>query len=130
MAAPISPAPIATSAQYKQALLALRDKNLPNSHLVMLRAQCRAPESTITSTKLAEAAGFKNYNAGNLQYGTLAFNLAAYLPYQPIRRPDGTPMWWPALSYSHADSTEPDTGQFQFIMRPELVAALREMRWA
>jgi hypothetical protein len=127
---PAPPDPVATVAQYEQALLQLRDKNLPESHLAMLRAQCRAPESTITSTKLAEAAGFKNYNAANLQYGTLAFNLAAFLPFTPNKRLDGTSIWWPVLSYSSTDYTEPDTGQFQFIMRPELVKALREMRWA
>ena len=123
--------PIATVEQFKRALLALRDKNLPESHLAMLKAQCRSPEGKITSTKLAEAAGFENYNAANLQYGTLGFNLAGILSFNPERRRrDGTPMWWTALSYSEDGVAEPETGQFQFIMRPELMAALREMRWA
>lgn len=47
--------PITTVEQFKQALLVLRDKNLPDSHLAMLRAQCRAPNASISATKLAEA---------------------------------------------------------------------------
>jgi hypothetical protein len=123
--------PIATTEDFKQALLAVRDKSLPDSHLAMLRAQCRAKDCTITATKLAEAAGFDNYGLANLQYGTLAFNVAEHLGFRPqlIRR-DGTACWWTTLSYSIEGSPEPDTGHFQFVMRPELVAALREMRWA
>jgi len=121
--------PIATSEQFKAALLALRDKNLPDGHLAMLRAQGVAPKATITSTKLAEAAGYENYNAANLQYGTLAFHLAGFLGYNPPHRKDGTPMWWTTLSYCLDGNSEPETKQFQFIMRPELLVALREMRW-
>jgi hypothetical protein len=79
----------ATVEQFKRALLALRDKNLPDGHLVMLEAQGSSPNSSITSTKLAEAAGYENYNAANLQYGTLAFNLAGFLGYSPPLRKDG-----------------------------------------
>lgn len=122
-------ATIATTEQFKSALLTLRDKGLPDAHLAMLKAQCRAPNGSITSTKLAEAADYENYNAANLQYGTLAFNLAELLSYNPPKRPDGSPMWWTTLSYSIDGHTEPETGQFQFVMRPELAAALREMKW-
>ena len=121
--------PIATSEQFRKALLALRDKHLPDAHLEMLRAQGQSPSGTITSTKLAEAAGYENYNAANLQYGTLAFNLAGFLNYEPPKRHDGSPMWWTTLSYSVDGSVEPETGQFQFVMRPELLAALRDMKW-
>ena len=122
--------PIATAEQFKRALLAVRDKNLPDTHLAMLRAQCRSPNSTITATQLAQAAEYQNYNAANLQYGTLAFNLAGHLNFDPEKRPDGTPRWWTTLSYSVDGAADPETGQFQFIMRPELVVALRDMKWA
>ena len=121
---------IATAEQFKRALLAVRDKNLPDTHLAMLRAQCRSPNSTITATQLAQAAEYQNYNAANLQYGTLAFNLAGHLNFDPEKRPDGTPRWWTTLSYSVDGAADPETGQFQFIMRPELVVALRDMKWA
>ena len=122
--------PIATAKQFKRALLAVRDKNLPDTHLAMLRAQCRSPSSTITATQLAQAAKYQNYNAANLQYGTLAFNFAGHLNFAPEKRPDGTPRWWTTLSYSVDGAADPETGQFQFIMRPELVVALRDMKWA
>lgn len=121
--------PIASVEQFKRALLALRDKGLPESHLAMLKAQAKEEGATITSSKLAVAAGYENYNAANLQYGTLAFNLGAYLDYTPPKRRDGTFMWWTVLSYSVDDNPAPETGHFQFVMRPELHAALREMRW-
>ncbi|MDP3211919.1 hypothetical protein [Methylotenera sp.] len=109
--------------------MSLRDRNLPDGHLAMLRAQGLSSDGTITSTKLAEAAGYENYNAANLQYGTLASNLAVFLSYNPPRRKDGSPMWWTTLSYSVDGNVEPETGQFQFVMQSELLAALREMKW-
>jgi hypothetical protein len=122
--------PIATTQQFKCALLAVRDRNLPPVHFDMLRAQCRAQGSKITATPLAEVTKYQNYNAANLQYGTLAFNIAGQLGFSPETRPDGTPRWWTTLSYSVDGTAEPETGHFQFIMRPELVPALREMKWA
>jgi len=122
---------IATVEQFKNALLVVRDKNLPDSHFAMLRAQCRAEGSTITATQLATAAKYENYNAANLQYGTLGCNVASALGFLPtLKHPDGSPCWWTALSYADDEQSEEDTGHFQFIMRPELVQALREMRWA
>jgi hypothetical protein len=126
----LSSTPIATIEQFKWALLALRDKNLASTHLDMLRAQCRAPDSTITATQLAESAGYKNYNAANLQYGTLAFNVASHLGFAPEQRQDGTPKWWTTLSYAADTSDDAESAHFRFVMRPELVAALSEMRWA
>jgi len=123
-------APIATVEQFKRALLLVRDKGLPQSHLDMLRAQCRAPNSAITATQLADAAKYQNFNAANLQYGTLAFNIAGVLGFTPACRSDGSPRWWTTLSYSIGGAAEPDTGHFQFVMRPELIEALRSMKWA
>lgn len=122
------PKPIATAEKYKQALLALRDKNLPDSHFRMLRDQGRSPGSALTAIQLAEAAGFKNYNATNLQYGTLASNVGALIGYHPEKRPDGSDIAWPALSFTDG-AGEPETGHFVFIMQPELLEALKEMRW-
>ena len=130
MSTTTSPTAIATVEQFKRALIAVRDKRLPETHIAMLRSQCRSPNATITATRLAEAANYQNYNAANLQYGTLAFNVAGHLGFEPEKRPDGSPRWWTTLSYATDGSAEPETGQFQFIMRPELVIALREMKWA
>lgn len=121
---------IASIGQFKAALLAVRNKNLPDSHLAMLRAQGRSLEGKITATELARVASYANYNAANLQYGTLAANVAAALGFVPGTRDDGSSRWWTTLSYAEEGQAEESTGHFQFIMRPELLAALREMRWA
>ena len=123
--------PIATPEQFKKALLVLRDKHLPSSHFNMLRAQCRSPETKITSTQLAAAANYENYNAANLQYGTLAFNVAGALGFTPhAQRADGSLCWWTTLAISEENQADESTGHFQFIMRPELATALREVHWA
>ncbi|MVW64171.1 hypothetical protein GPY61_30000 [Massilia sp. NEAU-DD11] len=122
---------VASVEQYKSALLALRDKNLPSSHFAMLRAQCRAPDTAITATQLAEAVGYESYHAANLQYGTLAFNLAGILGFTPqLMHRDGSLCWWTTLSVAGEGAAYEDAQQFHFVMRPELVQALREMRWA
>jgi hypothetical protein len=123
--------PIASAEQFKTALLTLRDKNLPTSHFTMLRAQCRAPNTAITATQLAEAAGYESYHAANLQYGTMAFNLAGILGFTPqLMHRDGSLCWWTTLSVAGEGAAYEDAQQFHFVMRPELAQALREMRWA
>jgi hypothetical protein len=123
-------APIASVERFKSALLSLRDKHLPSSHFAMLRAQCRAPDATITATQLAAAADYENYNAANMQYGTLAFNLAGLLGFTPtLQRRDGSLCWWTTLSVEGEGPYE-DAPHFHFVMRPELIQALRDMRWA
>jgi hypothetical protein len=98
---------IASVEQFKAALLSLRDKHLPSSHFAMLRAQCRAPGASITATQLAEAAGYENYNAANLQYGTLAFNLAGVLGFTPqLMHRDGSLCWWTTLSVAGEDAAD------------------------
>lgn len=76
---------IAKSEQYIEALLKLRDsKRLRNTKFLdMLKTQYSMPNHTITATQLAEAVGFQNYNATNLQYGTLGKEVAGYLNYEP-----------------------------------------------
>ena len=121
--------PIATVEQFKKALLSVRDSSLPQAHLSMLQAQCQTHDHSITATKLAEAAGYENFNAANLQYGTLASKVAKHIGFTPELRKDGSPHWWTTLSYANIGITDPDSGHFLFIMRPELVQALKEMKW-
>lgn len=122
---------IATPEQFKAALLRVRDskQSFTDAQLLMLRAQCRAPDATMTATQLAEAGNFKSYSGANLQYGLLAAKVAAALSFNPDTRRDGTPMWWSTLSYNDGTSGSDDGDQFRFTMRPELVSALKEMRW-
>lgn len=108
----------------------MRDADMPERYLAMLRAQCKSAHATITATRLAEAAKFKNFNAANLHYGTLGRGIAERLGYNPPTRSDGSAMWWTTLSYSNEDGSRGEPDHFQFIMRPELVEALHSMRWA
>src|ERR1700752_615588 len=62
-------APIATTEEFKAALLATRDWiGISPTQLQMLQAQCRAPEATITALQLADQLRFKNFAAARLQY--------------------------------------------------------------
>jgi hypothetical protein len=123
--------PIASVEQYIAALLTLRDKGIPTSHLAMLRAQGRAPGAAITATQLAEAAGYESYHAANLQYGTLAYKLAGLLGFTPqLKHADGSLCWWTTLSVAGEGPSDDHAQHFHFVMRPELAHALRAMRWA
>ncbi|MFK5925777.1 MAG: hypothetical protein QM483_04010 [Desulfuromusa sp.] len=123
---------VATKEQYKQALKGLRDGgHLRNSkYLDLIKAQHSSEKHTITATNLAKAAGYKNYNAANLQYGTMAKIVAGHLGYMPPKRANGDHMWWCTLSDGNMASDETMDGHFEFVMHPELVEALEEMRWA
>jgi len=122
--------PIASVEQFKAALLSLRDKHIAPSHLAMLRAQCRAPETAITATELAQAAGYESYHAANLQYGTLGCKLAGILGFTPqLTHRDGSLCWWTTLSVAGEGAAYEDAQHFHFVMRAELAQALREMRW-
>lgn len=127
---PADAAPIATTAQFKAALLATRDWiGISPTQLQMLQAQCRAPDATITAAQLADQLRFKNFAAARLQYGTLARAIAEKLGYAPPQKGKGPVRWWFALSTGSEGHDDAGDGQFKWVMRPELVAALRAMKW-
>jgi hypothetical protein len=72
--------PLPPPESYKEALLRIRD-TLPEKHLQMLLAHYRAPNHTITATELAEAVGYKSFQAVNLQYGQLGRKLRDVMEY-------------------------------------------------
>jgi hypothetical protein len=123
--------PIATTDEFKAALLATRDWiGISPTQLQMLQAQCRAPESTITAAQLADQLKFKNFAAARLQYGTLARAVADKLGYAPPQKGKSPVRWWFALSIAQDGFEDAGDGHFKWTMRPELVAALRAMKWA
>ena len=121
--------PIATRDQFREALLAVRQA-MTDTQLEMLRAHCRAPNSTISASSMAEALSLSSVGVANSQYGKFAQRIADALHYTPSQRPDGKIRWWSALAYGHEGSDESRNGNFKWIMRPELVAALQSMKWA
>ncbi len=123
--------PIATTEQFTAALLATRDWiGISPTQLQILQAQCRAPDATITAAQLATRLSLKNSAAARLQYGTLARAIAEKLGYAPPQKGKGPVRWWFALSIANAGEDDAADGECKWIMRPELVAALRMMKWA
>lgn len=120
-----------TKEQYRKALRQVEaDGHFDGTqYRTMLKAQYESEEHIITATLLADAAGYANYNAANLQYGTLAKHVAHHLGYLPPKRPNGERMWWCTLSNGNEASDQTIDGHFEFVMRPELAEALKGMHW-
>jgi hypothetical protein len=121
--------PIATREQFKAALLTARQA-MTDTQLEMLRAHCRAPNSTISASSMAEALSMTSAGVANSQYGKFAQRIAEALHYSPSQHPDGKIRWWCALAYAIEGSDESHNGNCEWVMRPELVAALQSMKWA
>lgn len=110
---------------------------LPAAYEAMLEAHLEAPDHCITATQLAEAAGYENYNAANLHYGTLGQMVALEIGYNPpCRTSDGSTIWTGALAVpgnrKGADDADwqalyarGDDGHFLWRLRPQVVEALR-----
>ncbi len=120
-----------TKTKFKQALRQMdADGHFDNTqYRTMLKAQFNSEDHIITSTRLAEAAGYANYNAANLHYGTIGKLLAHQLGYLPPKRANGERMWWRTLSSGNEASDATIDSHFEFVMRPELAEALKELRW-
>jgi hypothetical protein len=65
----------------------------------------------------------------NLRYGTLTHDVADALHYIPGPFSTGNPHWWRKLAYGSDGTPQTEDGHYEWIMRPELVQALQEMRW-
>jgi len=123
--------PIATIEQFKAALLATRDwHGISPTQLQMLQAQCRAPECTISASQMANQLKLKTFAAARQQYGAFARAVAERLGYAPPQKGKGAPSWWFTLSTCRDDIDDAANDEAHWVMRPELVAALRAMKWA
>lgn len=93
----------------------------------MLKAHSAAPDQILTATELAQAAGYKDYQAANLQYGLLGYALAEEMAWTPDAREDGTPVWTYALA-TDADEDRHQSSQgeggFRWRLRPQVIEAL------
>lgn len=118
---------------YKQAFIAIKN-NMTDSHREMLKAQYHAPQQIITSTKLAEAAGYQHYGGANLQYARIGKMIAHHLNYSPPKREDnGKPFWSLILSYGYwrtIENPEKATQQeWHWQLRSQVAQALQELGW-
>lgn len=124
------PTPIATAEQFKAALLAVRDRiGISPKDLAMLKTHCRAPNHTINTTQLAHALGYNKCGTAHLLYGALAHHVADALHYKR-KFSTGEPHWWRTLANGSEGAPQTEEGYYEWIMRPELVQALQEMKWA
>lgn len=126
------PSPIATTKEFKDALLAVHDKHgITPKQLRMLRAHLRAAKHTINTTKLASAIGYSDCSSAHLLYGKFAHRVADALHRKPGPFSTGKPHWWRTLAYGNDDGTPlTNDGLYEWVMRPELVQALQEMKLA
>lgn len=122
--------PIATSEEFKAALLATRDWNgISPLQLQMLQAQIRAPNCTISASQMAEQLHLKTLTSARVHYGNFARAIAEKLGYAPPHQCKAAPCWWFTLSTARAEGVDAGPTQVEWIMRPELATALRAMKW-
>lgn len=113
-----------TDDQYVEALRAILP-SLSERHVAMLRAHCRASNSSLTATQLAEAAGYANYSAVNLQYGIVGRRLWEELPTRLDLNAERQPVYTSAL----ADAGDRTMSEDQWVwrLRPGVAAAIRTL---
>lgn len=125
---------IPTAEEYRKAFDRLGQ--LAKSYEAMLSAHLKAESNLISASQLADAAGYKNWSAANLHYGTLGKKLAVELNYNPPNRDDGSPIWTYTLATAggegHLDKTQIfealmrgcDDPHFEWLMRKEVIEAM------
>jgi hypothetical protein len=122
------PTPIATSEQFRSALLAARQR-MTDVQLKMLQAHCRCTGRATSIDKLAEKLSLPNLSGARTAYSNYAHLIADELKYTPAAV-SKKPIWLYAIAYGQPDATGKLDGGFEWILRPELVHALEAMKWA
>jgi hypothetical protein len=97
--------------------------------LKMLQAHCRSGEHTGSLDHLAESLGVANWSSARNAYRNYARFIADELKFVPVSS-SNKPVWLCAIAYGQSDADAKMDGDFEWIMRPELVEAMQAMRWA
>lgn len=115
---------VPTQAEFQAALSGLGGSQVSEAQMRMLLAHAHAGDKGLTASELAEAAGYVDYSAANLQYGKLGAEIAAYLgaPLPPSELRAGLDVATGVLAVS---GTPRDDGSFVWVMHRELRDALR-----
>jgi hypothetical protein len=106
--------------EYRIALRAIEHKMTMN-HRRMLEIHYEAPDHQITASELASEVGYKNFRGANLQYGKLADMLCKELHRNFNYRVN--------ILATFIPPEQSPSEEWIFIMQPNLVAALEELRW-
>jgi len=91
----------------------------------MLTAHHSAPEQLVSTTELAAAAGYPNYNSANLQYGFVGKALYAELHVELTRMADGSPIYTSALATEGRRAV--DEKDWLWKLRPEVAYAIEQV---
>lgn len=113
----------ASSRDYRAAFDALRKRGISPNYWTYLRAHLALAKRPITWRQLGVSMGFPEKTAHtrvNLQYGSFAKLLARELP------PSEPPFWLHLLAEWEGQDRR---GEQRFIMRSEVVAALKDFSW-
>jgi hypothetical protein len=109
-----------TTKECATALGRMISEGLPAKHLDLLQAHCEAPRRTRTASQLAEAVGYANGNAVNLQYGSLAHRVATELG---VAEPPG--LWlFSLVDWAGSFDAKGHTG---FVLRKPVAEALSRL---
>jgi len=106
-------------------LLTIKSKKIQNG-FIMLKANYRAENMTISTTRLAKAAGYDSYETGNEQYGSFAHKISEIIGVERKENRDGTPIW----SYIICDDNgiKDRHGHFQWTLKPDVAKAMEMMK--
>jgi hypothetical protein len=121
-----NPTPIATHEQYRAAILAVRQR-MTATQLAMLQSHCRSAQHTISTNRLADLLELPSAASANIAYRNYAHWIADELKYVPSDSKSKN-CWCLALAYGRHDGAL--DGEYEWIMRPELVETLQAMKWA
>ncbi len=105
---------VPTPAEFQGAFEALDP--LPDSYRRLLCCHYAAPNRDVTATELSQLVGYRNYNAANLHYGTLARWVAEYVHVHP------------AMALDLLVTMEKQE-EWHWCLRPEVAAALEQLGW-
>ncbi len=99
--------------------------DLSEGQLAMLRAHYLAVEHRLTAAQLAEAAGYANFNAANLQYGYVGKALYEEYPLEIPAYANGTPIYTFMLATGVGKNA--DEAHWVWELRPEVASAIESL---
>jgi hypothetical protein len=108
--------------KFVDALEVLNRQGIADSRRKLLLAHYASPGRRSTMAQLARQVGYSNYGGANLQYGTLAKDIGQQM---------GVDIGYRIKLSVIATWTGPGRSgeDFNFVMRPELAAALEHLGW-
>ena len=96
---------------------------LPKSYIELLKAHYRAPKHRITASELANAVGYHNYKAANLNYGKLA---SIIMDQFGIAKSEKVNIEFLVRFVMPGDQ---GNEEIIWVLRPEVASALEELNW-